>query len=149
MLGALYMLLSTPIALAASQAPQSPITTKPPTNPLLTKVADVAPLPASNLSEQPEVVYVPPPPPPVINTAPSGCGDNQYANYIYMHESGCNTTATNYLGCYGIGQSCPASKIAYCGADYACQNAWFTQYANSAYGGWYNAYLFWLNHSWW
>lgn len=77
----------------------------------------------------------------------SGCGDNAYANYIYMHESGCNPSAVNSIGCRGIGQACPGSKLP-CGADYACQNAWFTNYANR-YGGWAGAYAFWLAHSWW
>lgn len=86
---------------------------------------------------------------PTIQTASiSGCGDNSYANYIYMHESGCRTTASSPNGCYGIGQACPASKIAYCGADYACQNAFFTQYAGR-YGGWAGAYAFWTSHGWW
>ena len=30
-----------------------------------------------------------------------------------------------------------------CGADYACQNAWFTQYAMERYGSWYEAFEFW------
>jgi LysM repeat protein len=86
---------------------------------------------------------------PVISSAPvAGCGDNSYANYIYMHESGCRTTAMSPNGCYGIGQACPASKIAYCGADYACQNAFFTAYAGK-YGGWAGAYNFWVSHGWW
>jgi len=86
---------------------------------------------------------------PAAQTAPqSGCGDNQYANFIYMHESGCRTTAMSPNGCYGIGQACPASKIAYCGADYACQNAFFSAYAGK-YGGWAGAYDFWLSHGWW
>jgi LysM repeat protein len=86
---------------------------------------------------------------PVISSAPvAGCGDNSYANYIYMHESGCRTTAISPNGCYGIGQACPASKIAYCGADYACQNAFFTAYAGK-YGGWAGAYNFWVSHGWW
>jgi hypothetical protein len=87
------------------------------------------------------------PPAPAVTV--SGCGDNFYANYIYTHESGCNTSALNSIGCYGIGQACPASKIAQCGADYACQNAWFTQYAISAYGGWAGAYNHWVNYHWW
>lgn len=78
----------------------------------------------------------------------SGCGDNQYAHFIYMHESGCNLNAVNAGGCRGIGQACPGSKLP-CGADYACQNAFFTAYANSAYGGWAGAYNFWLAHRWW
>jgi LysM repeat protein len=86
---------------------------------------------------------------PVVQSAPvSGCGDNSYANYIYSHESGCRTTAMSSNGCYGIGQACPASKIAYCGADYACQNAYFTAYAGK-YGGWAGAYSFWVSHGWW
>lgn len=90
-------------------------------------------------------VYAEAPPQTSIN----GCGDNVYAHYIYMKESGCRTTALNSLGCYGIGQSCPASKIAHCGADYACQNAWFTDYAVKRYGGWQQAYQFWISHHWW
>ena len=78
----------------------------------------------------------------------SGCGDNQYANYIYMKESGCRTTAVNSIGCRGIGQACPGDKLP-CGDDYACQNAWFTNYAVQRYGSWEGAYNFWLNHSWW
>lgn len=78
----------------------------------------------------------------------SGCGDNSYAHFIYMHESGCRTTASSPNGCYGIGQACPASKIAYCGADYSCQDAFFSRYA-SKYGGWAGAYSFWTSHGWW
>jgi LysM repeat protein len=86
---------------------------------------------------------------PVAQSAPvSGCGDNSYANFIYSHESGCRTTAMSPNGCYGIGQACPASKLAYCGADYACQNAFFTAYAGK-YGGWAGAYSFWVAHGWW
>lgn len=86
---------------------------------------------------------------PEVPAAPiAGCGDNSYANFIYSHESGCRTTAMSSNGCYGIGQACPASKIAYCGADYACQNAYFTTYAGK-YGGWAGAYAFWTSHGWW
>lgn len=82
-------------------------------------------------------------------SASSNCGTDPYMAYIYQHESGCRTTALNSIGCYGIGQSCPASKIAHCGADWTCQNAWFTNYANVRYGSTYGAYQFWLQHSWW
>lgn len=86
-----------------------------------------------------------------IDTGPvAGCGDNFYANYIYMHESGCRTHNPNGSGCDGIGQACPASKvIGPCGYDYACQNAWFTNYAIERYGSWAGAYNFWLNNHWW
>jgi len=89
----------------------------------------------------------------VAQTAPSpvvsGCGDNSYAAYIYSKESGCRTTARNASGCYGIGQACPGSKVAHCGADYACQNAWFTDYAMRRYGSWANAYNFHKANGWW
>jgi resuscitation-promoting factor RpfB len=85
---------------------------------------------------------------PTGGGAVAGCGDNSYAHFIYSHESGCRTTAMNPNGCYGIGQACPASKLAYCGADYACQNAFFTAYAGK-YGGWAGAYSFWVSHGWW
>lgn len=84
------------------------------------------------------------PPTPVIGE----CGDNQYAQYIYQKESGCNLNAVNAGGCRGIGQACPGSKLP-CGADYACQNAFFTAYANSTYGGWEGAYNAWLAQGWW
>lgn len=80
----------------------------------------------------------------------AGCGDNFYANYIYMHESGCRTHNPNGSGCDGIGQACPASKvIGPCGYDYACQNAWFTNYAIERYGSWAGAYQFWVANHWW
>jgi hypothetical protein len=86
-----------------------------------------------------------------VGSVVANCGDNTYANYIYMHESGCSTTITNYLGCVGIGQACPASKLyAVCpNLDYTCENNYFTGYANSVYGGWAGAYSFWVAHSWW
>lgn len=77
------------------------------------------------------------------------CGDNMYKQYIYQHESGCDTNRYNSIGCYGIGQSCPKSKIAHCGADFACQDAWFSNYAVQRYGGWEGAYNFWLQNKWW
>lgn len=82
------------------------------------------------------------------SSAVSGCGDNSYAHFIYMHESGCSLVSVNAGGCRGIGQACPGSKLP-CGADYTCQNAYFTNYANGRYGGWAGAYNFWLSHRWW
>lgn len=83
-----------------------------------------------------------------VSAVVAGCGDNEWAQYIYQHESGCNLNAVNSGGCRGIGQACPGSKLP-CGADYACQNAYFTDYANSRYGGWQQAYNFWVNNHWW
>lgn len=79
---------------------------------------------------------------------PVTCGDNTYANYIYMHESSCNVNAVNSIGCRGIGQACPGSKLP-CGSDYECQNKWFTNYALTRYGSWKNAYETWLIQHWW
>ena len=74
---------------------------------------------------------------------------NQYKDFIYFKESTCNPRAVNPIGCKGIGQACPASKIAHCGDDFNCQDAWFSNYAVQKYGGWKQAYEFWnLNH-WW
>lgn len=86
-----------------------------------------------------------------VGTTYSGCGDNSYANAIYMWETGCKLVDPNSEGCDGIGQACPASKIyAACpDMDYACQNAWFTNYAISRYGSWANAYAFHLANGWW
>lgn len=78
----------------------------------------------------------------------ASCGDNAYKQYIYQKESGCNPSAVNSIGCRGIGQACPGSKLS-CGVDFACQDAYFTQYAVSRYGSWENAYNFWINNHWW
>ena len=78
----------------------------------------------------------------------AGCTGNVYKDYIYMHESGCRTTAVNSIGCRGIGQACPGSKLP-CGDDFACQDAWFSNYAITRYGSWENAYNFWVKNRWW
>lgn len=92
----------------------------------------------------------------LVNASPTraqgstgNCGDNQYKQFIYQKESGCNTGARNAGGCFGIGQACPGSKIAHCGTDFACQDAWFSGYAQSRYGGWANAYNAWRAQGWW
>lgn len=79
--------------------------------------------------------------------AASGCGDNEYASYIYMHESHCRTDAINSIGCKGIGQRCGVLPCTL--QDYNCQNKWFSNYAIARYGSWANAYKFWLSHHWW
>jgi hypothetical protein len=71
--------------------------------------------------------------------------------FIYNHESGNDPTRYNSEGCLGLGQACPASKLlAVCPTmDYACEDAWFTNYAVSRYGSWQGAYNFWVAHRWW
>lgn len=78
--------------------------------------------------------------------------DNEYKLFIYNHESGNNPARYNSSGCLGLGQACPASKLlAVCPNinDYACQDAFFTNYAISRYGSWSAAYQFWLSHKYW
>lgn len=111
--------------------------------------------PATSLDQVPVPAPTPAPKaapaaaPAVVAAVVSGCGDNFYANYIYMHESGCNTGAVNPIGACGIGQALPCSKMGCSLADYACQNNYFTGYATSTYGGWAGAYNHWLEYSWW
>lgn len=126
--------------------PHIPYQVKPPK---MVVIKDVVPEPQSEAVAVPVaqvVTYTA----PVVNTVISGCGDNFYANFIYMHESGCNASAINpSSGAGGVGQALPFSKTGCSLGDYACQNIWFTGYANSTYGGWAGAYSFWIAHSWW
>jgi len=94
-------------------------------------------------------------------------GDYQYADYIISRESGwCPTKAQGqYGGCppysgyvpsyggYGLCQSTPGIKMSSAGADWATnpitQLRWCSGYASAHYGGWYNAYIHWVNnHNW-
>ena len=76
---------------------------------------------------------------------------NSAKMFIYNKESGNNPLARNASGCLGLGQACPGSKLlAVCPSlDYACQDAFFTNYAISRYGSWEGALAFWLSHNWW
>jgi hypothetical protein len=85
---------------------------------------------------------------PKVSAAGSCNTGNPYKDFIYMKESGCRTTAVNSIGCRGLGQACPGSKLP-CGDDFACQDAWFSNYAITRYGSWESAYNFWLSHRWW
>jgi phage-related minor tail protein len=73
---------------------------------------------------------------------------NWYKDYIYSHESSCRTRAVNYLGCYGIGQDCNGIVRSRCGANYACQDKYFSEYVTRRYGGWREAYNWWLRNHW-
>lgn len=74
---------------------------------------------------------------------------NSAKAYIYARESGNNPNATSPNGCYGIGQDCNGVLRAQCGADYACQDQYFTSYAMRRYGSWENALAFWQANHWW
>lgn len=83
------------------------------------------------------------------SVAESTCNTgNVYKDFIYMHESGCNPGSVNSIGCRGLGQACPGTKLP-CGNDFACQDAYFTQYALGRYGSWEAAYQFWKANNWW
>lgn len=79
-----------------------------------------------------------------ISTSPSDA-----KSYIYARESGNNPNATSSRGCYGLGQDCNGVVRIQCGADYTCQDAYFTAYATRRYGSWEGALAFWQNHHWW
>lgn len=74
---------------------------------------------------------------------------NSAKAFIYSKESGNNPNATNPNGCYGLGQDCNGVLRAQCGADYACQDAYFDGYAQRRYGGWEGAQAFWNANGWW
>lgn len=116
---------------------------KPLSEPVATPKVEMAVIPV----EKPKPVYTPP---PQASGAVEGCGDDYYANWIYMHESGCRLDARNSQGCLGIGQACPGSKLTNVCPDlnYACQNSFFTGYVNARYGGWQGAYNFWQSAGW-
>ena len=69
--------------------------------------------------------------------------------FIYMHESSNNPAAVNSIGCRGLGQACPGSKLPCSSSDYACQDEWFTNYMLQRYGSWNNARAFWIANNWW
>lgn len=86
--------------------------------------------------------------PVTTNGATINCGDNTYAHFIYMHESGCRTNAIGPNGPCGLGQALPCSKLPCSLSDYKCQNNWFNNYAQK-YGGWAGAYTYWVAHNYW
>lgn len=108
-------------------------------------VANPAPTPTA--APQPEPVVATPQPPPVVGV--TNCGDNPYKQFIYQHESGCRTDAVNSIGCAGLGQACPGSKLPCSLSDWVCQDNYFSNYAIQRYGSWANAYNFWQSHRWW
>lgn len=69
---------------------------------------------------------------------------------IYQKESGNNPGAINKSsGACGIGQAWPCSKMKCSLSDYACQDAFFTNYAVQRYGSWEKAWQFWQANRWW
>lgn len=111
---------------------------------------------AENLPEPTQVEATPlptPEPPKPVAPVYAPMSDDEAKNFIYQHESGGRLDAMNSIGACGLGQSLPCSKMSsVCPnwrTDYACQDAWFTNYMLQRYGSWVNARAFWLNHNWW
>jgi len=77
----------------------------------------------------------------------------QYADYIIGRESGWNPAAVSPNRCIGLGQRCNAQiLISACPnwqTDPVCQMQHFSDYANSRYGSWQQAYNFWSVNRWW
>jgi hypothetical protein len=80
---------------------------------------------------------------PVKTVAPTSTEQEAKA-FIYQKESGNRPHAQNSIGCYGLGQDCNGQVKDKCGADYACQDAFFTSYMLRRYGTWSAAKSFWL-----
>jgi len=107
---------------------------------------EVKHLEALRVEEQAKIVQYTPKPQQAPQPVPTDA-----KGFIYMHESGNNPLAVNGAGCLGLGQACPGSKLQrVCPTlDYACEDAFFTNYAMSRYGSWEGAYQFWITHHWW
>lgn len=71
-------------------------------------------------------------------------------DYIVTHESSWNADATEpNSGAHGLPQALPYSKTGCDWDDAVCQLRWANSYAISRYGGWWNAYNYWVSHHNW
>jgi hypothetical protein len=87
----------------------------------------------------------PTPTSPVVEGSPINCVAPATAKeFIYCKESSNNPAAVNHIGCRGLGQACPGSKLPCGDNDYQCQDEWFTNYMLERYGSWEAAQAFWL-----
>jgi len=145
---------------AAPAAPTAPVAAEPSAPaPASEPAVEVAPAPApvAELAPAPApapvaetMVEAAPAPQPAPAPAPAISASAEQAKaFIYFHESSNNPNATNYLGCYGLGQDCNGIVRDLCGPDWACQDRFFTNYAMQRYGSWENALAFWQAHNWW
>ena len=87
----------------------------------------------------------------------AGVPENQLVNAVALiqRESSWRFTATNHLGCIGLGQACPSGikpvLLAKCPnwqTDPVCQLKVFTNYVNARYGGWVQAKAFSDRNNW-
>ena len=85
----------------------------------------------------------------------AGIPESEWAavDYIVSHESSWRYQAVNSIGATGLCQALPGSKMSSAGEDYltnpVTQLKWCTNYAQTRYGGWWQAYNFWREHRWW
>ena len=71
------------------------------------------------------------------------------ADYIISRESGWNSHAINAnSGACGLAQALPCSKMGCDLSDAICQIKWQYSYVSGRYGGYQQAYAFWLSNHW-
>lgn len=66
---------------------------------------------------------------------------------IFKAESGWRLNAVNELGCRGLGQACPGSKLPCTEYQAVCQVQYFYKYMKDRYGGAWQALSFRNNHN--
>ena len=72
-----------------------------------------------------------------------------YADYMVTRESGWNPNAVNRSsGACGLAQALPCSKIAGNPYDPVTALNWMNGYVTGRYGGWEQAYAFWITNHW-
>ncbi len=72
-----------------------------------------------------------------------------YADYMVTRESGWNPNAVNRSsGACGLAQALPCSKIAGNPYDPVTALNWMSGYVTGRYGGWEQAYAFWITNHW-
>jgi hypothetical protein len=99
----------------------------------------------------PAPVVAPTPPAPDTSCVTGYFTGNSYEDYIINHESGGNSCALNYLGCFGLMQACPGEPLREaCGGNPECQINWFwTNKVLSGYGSWATVYNHEIAYGWW
>ena len=101
-------------------------------------------------AEEARIAALPTPSFPPAPVAQASVDTSDAKMFIYMKESGNNPNSVNKSsGACGLAQALPCSKMGCALGDYACQDAWATQYMQNRYGTWENAKAFWLKNHWW
>lgn len=117
------------------------------------------------VQSQPEKVAEQPSPKPtvlndqqaILQAAGVPSTDWPAVEFIFHKESTWRPTATNQIGCIGLGQNCPdkngnlwlTDACPNWQTDPVCQVKRFSHYATERYGGWWFAHTFWIENGWW